>query len=134
MYGFAWWGIALWLVFSITIFGVIYASAYGLIARFGMGLNLRFGRSFVAACIGLPLAAVAFGLTAMTLAERGVQGVVPAIGASLVPMLVMTAVNVLLLRTDTGAQVNFIQAFFAQFVPTVILVTLSVVTRPPGYY
>lgn len=126
-----WYVIALWLLSSFGIIGAIYAAVYGLIARFGMGgAQLQFGRSWLAAFLGLPLGFGTFGLLASTAAERGMQGVGVAFAIGLVAMLVMTAVNVIVVRTKDGRGLTFIQAFFVQLLPNMALVLLTVATRP----
>lgn len=119
-------------VTGVFLIAALYAFAYGLIARFGMNARLNALRSYWASFIGLVLGFLFLGAmtyAAYTYSLHGLGYVIACFGGL---ALIMTAINVLLLRTKEGAKINFIQAFMLQLVPNIILITYAMATRPSG--
>lgn len=125
----------LWLfialgVASLLMFGALYAVAYGLIARFGMGVKLNWVRSYWAGAGGLLVGLAFLAVAGAAAYNRGVSGWAYAAIVLGGWALLMTAINVLLVRTKEGAAINFIQGFVLQLVPNAILITYAIATRP----
>lgn len=122
--------IAIASIAGIFLIAALYAGAYGLVARFGMGARLNWLRSYWASLIGLVLGFAFLAAIGMAVYYRGFSGwgyVAIAFGGL---ALVMTAINVLLVRTKDGEKINFIQGFMFQLVPNALMIVYSIATRP----
>ena len=117
-------------VAGVFLFAGLYAVIYGLIARFGMNARLNALRSYWAAFLGIILGFLFMAAVNVTVFYRGVGG----LGYALVGFgglaLVMTAINVLIVRTKEGGRISFIQGFMLQLVPNVLLIMYALATRP----
>jgi hypothetical protein len=126
----SWRFFALLGVASLLVVSAVYALIYALIGRFIVGEPVNWTRSYFATLAGLPLAMGVLGIGSSAVFYRFVDREIgtPIILASW--PLIMTAMNVLIMRKDSGGQLSFIQAFLMQLVPNALFLTYSLLTRP----
>lgn len=119
---------------GVLLFAAIYAFIYGLIARFGMNARLNALRSYWASVIGLVLG---FAALAAVSAQAFYAGGGNRWGYAIVGFgglaLIMTVINMLIVRTKEGGRINFIQGFMLQLVPNILLIAYAIATRPSSY-
>lgn len=117
---------------GVFLIAGIYAIIYGLVAKFGMNARLNGLRSYWASVIGLILGFAFLAASgAWAFYQPAANRVVFAILGLGGLALVMTAINVLIVRTKEGAKITFIQGFMMQLVPNILLIAFSIATRPP---
>jgi len=117
-------------VAGVLMFAGVYAIIYGLIAKFGMNARLNALRSYWAAVLGLILGFLFLSAVSATAFYQGVGGGGYAIVGFGGLALVMTAINVLIVRTKEGGRINFIQGFMFQLVPNILMIMYALATRP----
>src|SRR5262245_52087583 len=129
MTGEPWILFALLGVVGMILTSAIYAVVQSVIARFLVGETINCGSAYFATLLGLPLGFSFVALSAAAISYGRIDRVVGASVGLGGLALIMTAINVLIMRRASGGKLNFIQAFWMQLVPNVLLVAYSIATR-----